>query len=51
MLKLASKSCPFCLGLSTPVYFFDHKQPETAEEGIMSHSNEFEANMVVELTR
>jgi len=38
-------------GMKSPVYFFNHSTKETADEMTMSHSNTFEADMVVGLTR
>ncbi|KAF6021733.1 ZNFX1 [Bugula neritina] len=38
-------------GMKSPVYFFNHSTKETADEMTMSHSNAFEADMVVGLTR
>ncbi|KAF6036075.1 ZNFX1 [Bugula neritina] len=38
-------------GITKDVYFFNHSCPESSDSMTMSHSNEFEADMVVGLTR
>ena len=39
------------IGVKKPVFFFNHSHPEQLDEHTMSHSNRFEAEMVVGLTR
>ncbi|XP_067947233.1 NFX1-type zinc finger-containing protein 1-like [Watersipora subatra] len=38
-------------GMKSPVYLFNHNNPEKSDEGTISKMNEFEALMVVGLTR
>ncbi|XP_067945815.1 NFX1-type zinc finger-containing protein 1-like [Watersipora subatra] len=38
-------------GMKNSVFFFNHNNPEVSDEGTMSKSNKFEAQMIAELTR
>jgi len=37
--------------MAKSVFFFNHQNPEEEEQGLMSKSNTFEADMVVALAR
>ena len=41
----------YIIGVDKSVFFFNHNHPEVSEDQIMSHSNEFEVDMVVGLAR